>query len=63
MLSKEKCYEVLNRNEEKFTKEQVSAIREQLYQFAEIIANINPLNDDKEFTKQKGNPVQKGKHY
>lgn len=37
MISIDKCYELLNKNENKYTKEQVKLIREMLYQFAEII--------------------------
>ncbi len=43
MLSIEKCYEVLNKSEKKYTKEQASAIREQLYQFAKIIDEVKPV--------------------
>jgi len=37
VISLEKCNEVLNKSEQKYTQEQVKAIREVLYQFAEII--------------------------
>jgi len=40
MLSIEKCNEILNKDEKKYTKEEVTAIREWLYQFAEIILNV-----------------------
>lgn len=43
MLSIEKCYAVLNKNEKKYTKEQVSVIREQLYQFAKIIDEVKSV--------------------
>ena len=39
MLSIEKCNEILNKDEGKYTKEEVLAIRESLYQLAEIIMN------------------------
>jgi len=39
MLSIEKCYEILNKDEKKYTKEEVLAIRESLYQLVEIIIN------------------------
>lgn len=40
MLSIEKCNEILNKDEKKHTKEEVLAIRETLYQLAEMIINI-----------------------
>tara|TARA_B100001287_G_C22659698_1_gene519680 strand:+ start:975 stop:1121 length:147 start_codon:yes stop_codon:yes gene_type:complete len=40
MLSIEKCNEILNKDEKKYTKEEVLAIRESLYQLAELIMNI-----------------------
>ncbi len=40
MLSIEKCNEILNKHEKKYTKEEVLAIRESLYQLAELIMNI-----------------------
>ena len=40
MLSIEKCNEILNKNVKKYTKEEVVAVREWLYQFAEIILNV-----------------------
>ena len=43
MLSIEKCYAVLNKKEKKYTKEQVSAIREQLYQLAKIMDEVKSL--------------------
>ena len=45
MLSIEKCYEILNKDEKKYTKEEVLAIRESLYQLVEII--INSKEDEK----------------
>jgi predicted nucleic acid-binding Zn ribbon protein len=39
MLSIEKCNEILNKDEKKYTKEEVLAIRESLYQLVEIIIN------------------------
>ena len=40
MLSIEKCNEILNKDEKIHTKEEVLAIRESLYQLAELIMNI-----------------------
>lgn len=37
MISHEECYKLLNKKEKTYTKEEVKAIREVLYQFAEII--------------------------
>lgn len=46
MLSIEKCYEVLNKKEKKYTKEQVIKIREQLYVMAEMIYSEKILQDE-----------------
>jgi len=42
MLSIEKCKEVLNKNEKKYTLEEVKAIREQLYALVKIIDEVKP---------------------
>lgn len=47
MLSIEKCNEILNKNEKKYTKEEVVAVREWLYQFAEIILNAKENEEPK----------------
>lgn len=39
MLSIEKCNKVLNKQETKYTKDEVELIRESLYQLAEIMYN------------------------
>lgn len=46
MLSIDRCNEILNIKENKYTKEQVKAIRYYLYQFAEIIQQTNSLRDE-----------------
>ena len=46
MLSIEKCKEVLNKKEEKYTTKEVIAIRESLYQMAEIIYNSKTVSDE-----------------
>jgi signal transduction protein with GAF and PtsI domain len=43
MISLKKCDEVLNKNERKFTNEQVEKIRDFLYQIADIITQSNQL--------------------
>lgn len=43
MISLKKCDEVLNKNERKYTNEQVEKIREFLYQIAELITQSNQL--------------------
>lgn len=45
MLSIERCNETLNKKEQKYTKEQVKAIRDYLYHIAEIIHQIKTTND------------------
>ena len=47
MLSIEKCNEILNKKEQKYTKEQVKAIRDYLYQFAEIITKAEQNEEPK----------------
>ena len=47
MLSIEKCNEILNKKEKTYTKEEVKAIREVLYQFAEIIYKGKKEIDEK----------------
>tara|TARA_R110000803_G_scaffold209830_2_gene280160 strand:- start:3466 stop:3612 length:147 start_codon:yes stop_codon:yes gene_type:complete len=37
VISLEKCNEVLNKSEQKYTQEQIKVIRDTLYQFAEIV--------------------------
>lgn len=37
MISLEKCNEVLNKSEQKYTQEQIKVIRDTLYQIAEIV--------------------------
>lgn|GEM_PF-1439691 len=51
MLSIERCNEILNKKEQKYTKEQVKAIRDYLYQIAEIIHQTNTTNDGKGTTR------------
>lgn len=47
MLSIKKCNEVLNKKEQKYTMNQIKAIREHLYQFSEIIHQTKLLKDEK----------------
>jgi len=51
MLSIEKCNEILNKKEQKYTMNQVKAIREHLYQLAEIIHQTKLLKDEKGTTR------------
>jgi len=37
VISLEKCNEVLNKSEQKYTQEQIKVIRDWLYQIAEIV--------------------------
>jgi hypothetical protein len=46
MISIEKCKEILNKKEQKYTKEQIIVIREYLYQFVEIIQIKKESNDE-----------------
>lgn len=46
MLSIERCNEVLNKKEKKYTKDEVTAIRDYLYQLAEIIHQTKLLKDE-----------------
>jgi hypothetical protein len=45
MLSMEKCNEVLNKNQQKYSKEEVKAIRDYLYGYARIIDLIKNNNE------------------
>mgnify|MGYP000375850961 CR=1 FL=1 len=47
MLSLEKCSEVLNSKERKFTKEQVKLIRAAMYQIAGVMLEIKKDENDK----------------
>lgn len=47
MISLEKCDEILNRKERKYTKEQVVKIRDFLIQIASIINESNQLKNEK----------------
>tara|TARA_B100001057_G_C22810794_1_gene935323 strand:+ start:275 stop:430 length:156 start_codon:yes stop_codon:yes gene_type:complete len=51
MLSIERSNEILNKKEQKYTKEQVKSIRDYLYQFAEIIHQTKLLKDETGITK------------
>jgi len=51
MLSIEKCNEILNKKEQKYTMKQVKAIREHLFQLAEIIHQTKLLKDEKGTTR------------
>lgn len=45
MLSIEKCYEILNKGERKYTREEVISIRDYLYGFVKIIDQVKPVKD------------------
>ena len=47
MLSIKKCNEVLNKKEQKYTMNQIKAIREHLYQLSEIIHQTKLLKNEK----------------
>ena len=46
MLSIELCENILNKNNKKYTKEQVKLIREQLYKMALIIDEVKDKEND-----------------
>ena len=46
MLSLEKCYEILNKNKKKYTKTEVTIIREKLYDLIHIIDKINTQQNE-----------------
>ena len=46
MLSLEKCNDILNKKGIKYTQKKVKAIREFLYQMAEIISELKSSKDD-----------------
>jgi hypothetical protein len=50
MLSLERCNEILNGNERRYSQKQVEAIREYLYQLAELI-NESKLTTDEELRR------------
>lgn len=58
MLSIEKCNEILNKKELKYTTDQVKEIRETLYQYAEIFYESNLLKDE-ELRRQECNSLSK----
>jgi hypothetical protein len=51
MLSIEKCNKILNEKGQKYSKEEVTAIREKLYQIAEIIHQAKRIKDDTAITR------------
>lgn len=59
MLSLDKCNKILNKKEKKYTQNQVSEIRDLLYQLAEIIYESKPSSNE-EFGEQTGNTIPKG---
>ena len=46
MISIEKCEEVLNKHQKKYSTEQIKAIREYLYQMTLVIDEIKPKKDE-----------------
>jgi len=46
MISIEKCEEVLNKKEKKYSKEQVKVIREYLYQMTLVIDKFKSKDDE-----------------
>ena len=46
MLSIEKCNKVLNKKEEKYSNEQVKAIRDYLYKIARVIDELKSKNNE-----------------
>jgi hypothetical protein len=52
MLSIKKCDEILNKNEKKYTLDQVEKIRDYLYQIAGIIYEVNIKKDEKFIGKE-----------
>ena len=46
MLSIAKCYEVLNKGERKYAREEVIAIRDYLYGFVSIIDQVKTVKDE-----------------
>ena len=46
MLSIELCENILNKNNKKYTKEQVKLIRDQLYEMALIIGEVKDKEND-----------------
>jgi signal transduction protein with GAF and PtsI domain len=63
MLSIERCSEILNKTKQKYTKEEVKAIRNHLYQFAEIIHQTKLLKDATGTTRKNGDPLQESEHH
>jgi len=46
MISIDKCEEVLNKHQKKYSTEQIKAIREYLYQMTLVIDEIKPKKDE-----------------
>ena len=47
MLSIDECYKQLNKNGNKYTREEAKLIKEILYQLAELVLNQSTLDNDK----------------
>ena len=58
MLSIEKCYELLNNNEKKYTIEETKEIRKSLYQLADIIYETKQRQDEK-FKRETSDSIHK----
>ena len=56
MLTIDECYNTLNKNGNKYTKEEAKLIRETLYQLAELVINQKTL-DDEEVKRKKSNTL------
>ena len=62
MISIEKCYEILNKNEVKYSYKQVQDIRELMNQLADIIYNSR-IEKDEKFDRKTCNSVSKSKYH
>jgi len=56
MLSIDECYNQLNKNGNKYTREEAKLIKEILYQLAELVINQKTLSDE-EVKRKKGNTL------
>lgn len=61
MISLDKCNQILNKGEKKYSNEQIKLVRETLYSMAEII-NLKHYENEANIKREKHHSVQKGKH-
>jgi hypothetical protein len=61
MISLDKCNQILNKGEKKYSNEQIKLVRETLYSMTEII-NLKHYENEANINREKRHSIQKGKH-